>query len=330
MAQDKLRLLNEVQSLVGTICPDVDITKLTLRMEEVLSNYETHRKSYEELSEDIPEKVQMFISAMKIEGLSELTLEDYRIELGLFSAYCKKAVAQVTTSDIRNYLASLEGIMTSTLGKKLSVLKSFFGWLVREEVLLRDPTSKVKLPKKAKRLPKSLSVEELEIVRESCETLRERALIEVMYSTGCRLSEVANLKRSDINMQTMSARVVGKGDKERHVYLSSKAMYHLRKYLMDRLDDCEYLFVTVRKPIRQMSNASIQREIRIIEDRANINKKLTPHVFRHTFAQLSTDAGIDLSDLQQLMGHSNPATTLTYSMVSEERKQQAHRRYHVQ
>lgn len=330
MAQDKLRLLNEVQSLVGTICPDVDITKLTLRMEEVLANYETHRKSQEELSEDIPEKASMFISAMKIEGLSELTLDDYRIELGLFSDHCKKAVAQVTTIDIRNYLASLEGIMSSTLGKKLSVLKSFFGWLVREEVLLRDPTTKVKLPKKPKRLPKSLSVEELEIVREACETIRERAIIEVMYSTGCRLSEIANLKISDINMQTMSARVVGKGDKERHVYLSYKAMYHLRKYLMNRTDDCEYLFVTVRKPIRQLSNASIQREIRLIESRVNISKKITPHVLRHTFAQLSTDAGIDLADLQQLLGHSNPATTLTYSMVSEERKQQAHKRYHVQ
>ncbi|MEZ7173578.1 tyrosine-type recombinase/integrase [Sporosarcina sp. OR05] len=330
MAQDKIRLLNEVQSLVGTICPDVDITKLTLRMEEVLANYDTHRKSHEELSEDIPEKINMFISAMKIEGLSESTIADYQIELRLFAAHCKKAVAQVTTIDIRNYLASLDGIMTSTVGKKLSVLKSFFGWLVREEVLLRDPTAKVKLPKKAKRLPKSLSVEELEIVREACETDRERALIEVMYSTGCRLSEVANLKKSDINMQNMSARVVGKGDKERHVYLSYKAMYHLRKYLMGRLDDCEYLFVTVRKPIRQMSNASIQREIRIIESRVNISKKITPHVMRHTFAQLSTDAGIDLADLQQLLGHSDPATTLTYSMVSEERKQQAHKRFHMQ
>ena len=107
-------------------------------------------------------------------------------------------------------------------------------------------------------------------------------------------------------------------------------MYHLKKYLTSRLDDSDYLFVTSRKPIGQMSNASIQREIRIIEERAGITKKITPHVLRHTFAQLSTDAGIDLSDLQQLLGHSNPATTLTYSQVSEERKQQAHKRYHMQ
>lgn len=330
MAQDKLRLLNEVQYLVGIINPEVDINKLTIRMEEVLSNYDIHRKTTEQIGEDLPDNIKMFISAMRIEGLSAITLDDYQMELSLFSTSCKKAVAQITTMDIRSYLGSLEDVMTSTVGKKLSVLKSFFGWMVREEVLLRDPTSKVKLPKKPKRLPKSLSVEELEIVRESCKGLRERALIEVMYSTGCRLSEVANLKRSDIDMHSMSTKVVGKGDKERQVYLSYKAMYHLRKYLMNRLDDCEYLFVTVRKPIRQLSNDSIQREIKIIEERSGIAKRLTPHVLRHTFAQLSTDAGIDLADLQQLLGHSNPATTLTYSQVSEERKQSAHKRFHMQ
>lgn len=329
MTQDKLRLLNDVQSLVGTICPDVDINKLTIRMEEVLSNYEATRKTYEQLGEDLPEKVDMFISAMKIEGLSDLTIMDYQLELSLFTKHCKKAATQVTTIDIRSYLSSLDGIMSSTVGKKLSVLKSFFGWLVREEVLLRDPTIKVKLPKKPKRLPKSLTVEELEIVRDSCRTYRERALIEVMYSTGCRLSEVSNMKRSDINTQSMSVKVIGKGDKERHVYLSSKAMYHLQKYLMNRLDDCDYLFVTIRKPIRKMSDDSIQLEIRKIEKRSNIDKKISPHTFRHTFAQLSMDAGIDLADLQQLLGHSNPATSLMYSAVSEERKQQAHRRFHV-
>ncbi|MBO0602771.1 tyrosine-type recombinase/integrase [Sporosarcina sp. E16_3] len=330
MTTDRIRLLNDVQTMVSTICPDVDTTKLALRMEEILSNYNTSWRTHEQLSNDIPEKATLFLSSMKIEGLSEITLEDYESELRLFAVHCSKAVSQITTFDIRNYLASLDGIMASTVGKKLSVLKSFFGWLVREEVLLRDPTKKVKIPKKPKRLPRSLSVEELEIVRESCATLRERALVEVMYSTGCRLSEIANLKISDINMQSMSTRVVGKGDVERHVYLSYKSLYHLRKYLDKRADDCEYLFVSVRKPIRQLSNASIQREIRIIEGRADISKKITPHVLRHTFAQLSTDAGIDLSDLQQLLGHSNPATTLTYAMVSEERKQQAHKRYHVQ
>lgn len=330
MATDKLRMLNDIQTMFSTIYPDADELKLTIRLEEILSNYDLSWRTKEDLSNDIPEKILLFIGSMKLEGLSRVTLLDYERELRLFSEHYKGAVMQVTTHDIRKYLASLEGVKASTVGKKLSVLKSFFGWLVREEVLLRDPTSKIKIPKKPKRLPRSLSIEELENVRESCVSLRERALIEVMYSTGCRLSEIASLKISDIDLQGMSARAIGKGNVERYVYLSYKSIYHLQKYLNTRTDDCEYLFVSERRPIRQLSNASIQRELKKIEGRVGFDKKITPHVLRHTFAQLSTDAGIDLADLQQLLGHSDPATTLTYSAVSEERKQQAHRRFHVQ
>lgn len=135
---------------------------------------------------------------------------------------------------------------------------------------------------------------------------------------------------TDINMQNMSMKVIGKGNKERIVYLSFKALYHLNKYLKDRTDECESLFITLRKPYRGVGNRAIQREISKIEERVSISKKLTPHVMRHTFAQLSMDAGIELSDLQHLMGHSNPSTTLVYSNVSEERKQQAFKKYHVQ
>lgn len=138
------------------------------------------------------------------------------------------------------------------------------------------------------------------------------------------------MKKADINMQSMSMKVIGKGNKERVVYLSFKALYHLNKYLNNRTDDCDSLFITLRKPYRAVGNRAIQREIDKIESRVSISKKLTPHVMRHTFAQLSMDAGIELADLQHLMGHSNPGTTLIYSNVSEERKQQAFKKYHVQ
>jgi integrase/recombinase XerD len=248
----------------------------------------------------------------------------------MFIRYCQKATTLVTTTDIRNYLASYEKAKIGTVGQKLSVLKSFFGWLVKEEILLRDPTSKVKLPKKPKRLPKGLTIEELETIRESCVSLRQRALLEIMYSTGCRLSEISSMNRDDINVQSMNLKVIGKGDKERVVYLSFKALFHLKKYLNSRSDSCEALFVTERQQYRRMGNRAIQREIDKIERAANISKNLTPHIMRHTFATLSMDAGIELADLQHLMGHSNPSTTLVYSQVSEERKQQAFKKYHVQ
>jgi site-specific recombinase XerD len=324
------RLMNDLNVLVSTMFPDSDMNVLPVRLEEVLCNYNIERKSNLDLEKDIPEKIELYLAAKKLEGLSKKTLKGYKIELLVFSRYCQKATALVTTTDIRGYLASFDNIKISTAGQKLSVLKSFFGWMVKEEILLRAPTAKVNPPKKPKRLPKGLSIEELETVRESCKTLRQRALLEVMYSTGCRLSEIASMNREDINIQSMSLRVVGKGNKERVVYLSFKALFHMKKYLNSRTDDCEALFVTERQPYRRMGNRAIQRDIDKIEKAANISKKLHPHVMRHTFATLSMDAGIELADLQQLMGHSNPSTTLIYSQVSEERKQQAFKKYHVQ
>lgn len=128
----------------------------------------------------------------------------------------------------------------------------------------------------------------------------------------------------------MSAKVIGKGDKERVVYISFKALFHLKKYLKSRNDDSEALFATGKKPYHRMGIRAIQEEIDKIAQAAKIQKKLHPHVMRHTFASLSMDAGIELADLQHLLGHSNPATTLIYSSVSEERKQQAFKKYHVQ
>jgi integrase/recombinase XerD len=330
MTNDTARLANDLFVVMSTLAPDIETNKLEIRLEEVLSNYDIQRRTLKEIENDLKDKIEVFLASRKIEGLSERTLDNYKMELKMFSQTVNKACAHITTSDIRMYLASNKNWMISTVDTKLSVLKTFFSWLVKEEMLLRDPTAKIKAPKKPKRLPKALTVEELEIVRESCDTLRERALMEVMYSTGCRLSEIMNMKIKDINKQEMSLHVIGKGNKERIVYLSFKSMHHLRKYLKSRKDDCEYLFVTERRPARQMTNRTIERIIDKIQSRAALTKKLTPHVFRHTFATLAMENGADLADVQQLLGHEDPSTTLVYSHVSEERKKQAHKKYHVQ
>jgi site-specific recombinase XerD len=330
LINDTSRLTNDLLVIVSTIALDVEMNKLEVRLEEVLSNYTINRKTKKDIENDLNEKIEIFISARTIEGLSQRTIDGYIHELNMFAKYINKPVVQITTSDIRKYLASNTSWQIGTVDRKLSVIKTFLSWLVKEEMLIRDVSAKIKAPKKPKRLPKSLTIEELEIVRESCETLRERALMETMYSTGCRLSEIQNMKTMDVNIQEMSLRVIGKGDKERVVYLSFKALYHLRKYLKSRNDDCEYLFVTKRKPVHKMTTRSIERIVEKIEARAKISKKLTPHVFRHTFATLAMENGADLADVQTLLGHENPSTTLVYSQVSEERKKQAHKRYHVQ
>lgn len=334
MINDTARLMNDMNVVTSIISPDVDEVKLMYRLEEILSNYEIKRKSELDVEDDTAEKVDMFLAAKQLEGLSEVTLEGYLIELKMFCNFVNKGIVQIKTPDIRGYLASNKNWQVGTIDRKLSVLKSFFGWMVQEELLLRNPTTKIKSPKKPKRLPKALSVEELEIVRESCETNRERALVEVMYSTGCRLSEIANMKISDINYQDKSAKVIGKGNKERSVFFTFKALHHLNKYLNTRKEPLEgksdYLFIRERRPFNQLTGRSIQRAINKIEERVKLSKSLTPHVFRHTKATMMMNNGADIADVQHILGHEDPSTTLIYANVSEERKRQAHRRYHAQ
>lgn len=327
MGNDASRLQSDLRTIVTTLAPDIAPDLLDIRLEEVLYRYDIQHRATQDLDNDLQEKLDLFLSSKRLEGLSEKTLIDYELEITLFMRNNSKAVVQIQTPDIRSYLASLKNVDTSTIGKKLTVLKSFFGWMVREEILLRDPTSKIKQPKKKKRLPKGLTVQELELVREMCETKRERALIEVFYSTGCRLSELSSMDISEINWQEMSATVVGKGNKERIVYLTFLAVYHLKGYLDTRKDDCEAVFVSQRRPIRRMSNRSIQDEIDKIEKRSKLKKPLHPHVMRHTLAQNMLDNGASLEEVQHILGHSNIGTTQIYTNISEERKHQSHKRF---
>jgi len=327
---DAARLLNELEVVITTLVPSIDSVKLKIRLEEVIDNYKVNVKTTEQMENDLLDNIRLYISAKKLEGLSESTLSDYYRELIMFEYFVQKPTVRISTSDIRRYLASNDDVMASTNGKKLSVIKSFFSWMVDEEVILRNPSARIKQMKQPKRLPKALTAIELEQLREACLTLRERALIETMYSTGCRLSEVSGMKRGDVDWSNGSMSVIGKGNKERIVYMNPKAIYHLKRYLAECHEgenNSEYLFSTERRPYRKMQNKTIQDLVDKIAARTNIEKNVTPHVFRHTMATLAMENGIELGDLQQLLGHSNPGTTLRYAEVSEERKHIAHKRF---
>lgn len=330
MINDTARLMNDLSVVISVLAPEMNEIKMKMWVEEVLCNYQIEHKTQQNLEDDLQEHINKFLSAKSVKRLSIKTLEGYLIELRLFANHVDKPVVKITKEDINDYLSSKKEWSAGTVDKKLSNIKNFFSWLVNEGYLLKNPAATIDPPVKPKRLPKALSIDELELVRESCETIRERAIIEVMYSTGCRLSEVADMKIKDIIITEKKMKVIGKGDKERIVYLTSKSLYHLRKYLKSRNDDCEYLFVTERKPYRKLSNRTFKDIVDKVHQRTDIEMKITPHVFRHTKATLMRENGADISEIQEVLGHENVSTTLMYARVSEERKQQAHRRYHVQ
>ena len=324
------QLLSEITATIYEIFPFLDVEGTKTKLSTIVSKYYVQIVEPDKTHPDLHEKITLYLAAKSLDGLSKKTIENYRLELKIFSEKVKKKTQDITTSDIRVYLGSLNHLKMSTIGTKLSVLKSFFSWLSAEEIIQKDPTAKLKSPKIEKRLPKALTIEELELIRESCQTIRQRALVEVMYATGCRLAEVQQLNKNAINLQKMAMSVIGKGNKEREVYLSFKALYHLKKYLTSRTDDCEALMVTERKPYHRLSKRGIQREIEAIAKTAGLDKKVSPHVMRHTFATLTLNNGAELVAVQELLGHSSPETTLRYARITEERKHEQHKTYLVQ
>lgn len=330
MSTDTARMLQELEIITSTLLPESDTIKLKLRYEEIVNNYTINRRTPLSLENDMQDKIVLFLSARKLEGLSPLTIAGYEQELNKLNEFIGKPAIQISTPDLRNYLSSNDQWKPGTVSKKLSVIKTFFTWLVDEEILLKNPSSKIKQLKQPKRLPKAVNATELEMLRKGCETARERALLEVMYSTGCRLSEVSSMMVDKVDFASGAINVIGKGDKERIVYLNPRAIFYLEIYLEERKeneDDCEYLFTTVRRPYRQMKPKTIQDEVQKIKDRSEIGKNVHPHILRHTMATLAMENGIELGDLQQLLGHDNPSTTLRYASVSEERKKHAHKRF---
>ncbi|UII56697.1 tyrosine-type recombinase/integrase [Cytobacillus spongiae] len=322
------QMISEVTAYISELVP-INIEQVKNKLSSILAKYHVKKVEQTDIHPDLTEKIRLFLSAKKLEGLSPNTLHGYGIELNSFSKHLKKRAADITTAEIRVYLGQFEHLKLSSISKKLSVLKSMFGWLAAEEFIQRDPTTKIKPPKKEKRLPKALNIEELELLRESCKTSRQRAFLEILYATGCRLSEIHDLNRSDINYQTASSRVIGKGNKEREVYFSPKAMYHLRKYLMNRTDLEEALMITERKPYRRLSKRGIQREIAKIAQQAGLDKRISPHTLRHTFATLTLNNGADIAAVQALLGHEDPATTQIYAQLTEEKKRETHKKFLV-
>ncbi len=270
--------------------------------------------------------MESFIHTKKIEGLRQSTLDRYTLELKTFAKVVKKRTEDITTQDIRLYLGNYSNLKNSTISTKIYTLKSFFNWLTDEEIIIKNPTHNIKRPRKEKRLIKALSPEELEMVREGCETLRQKALVEVLYSTGCRLSELVDMNINDIDKAKQSATVIGKGNKERTVFFTWKTLRALNKYIDSRTDNNPALFVTERKPHNRLGGRAIQKEIDKIKIKANINKELHPHIFRHTIATHLLENGADVVMVQNILGHESVATTQIYTSLTEQLKEQTFRR----
>jgi integrase/recombinase XerD len=278
---------------------------------------------------DLPELAKIYLAAKKIEGLSDATLYNKHMYLRLFYAAVSKPTESVTANDIRVFLYNYQAerkISNSSVDGVRKALTSYFAWLSGEGYIERDPSKTIKPIKQEQKQRLSLSQMEMEYLRRACETLRETAIVEFLFSTGCRVSELANLKISDVDFQTDEVHLFGKGKKHRTSYLNAKAHVALEDYLKSRKDNDSSLFVRSRRPYVGMGTCAIENIIRTLNQRAGIAKKVTPHILRHTTATQAVGHGMPVQDVQKLLGHSNISTTMIYVETSDADVRSGHKK----
>lgn len=303
----------------------------------VAYNYDISKKTTEvatQNTEDMPQLLKTYLVCKKMEGLSEATLYNYGHCLKIFFNTLNKLPEQITANEIRVFLYKYQEerkISNRTLDKYREYISWFYQWACDEEYIERNPARAIKPIKHEVKPRQALSQIELEYLRKACTTPKEKAIIEVLYSTGCRISELVNLNKFDIDWNEKSVHLFGKGSKHRTSFLNAKAEVALHEYLETRMDAEECLFVSDRRPYHRIKSDALQKIVRTISERAsnNIGKHVTPHVLRHTTATTAIRNGMSVEDISKLLGHEKIDTTMIYAKTSMANVQAGHKKYIV-
>ncbi|GGA60781.1 site-specific tyrosine recombinase XerD [Ornithinibacillus halotolerans] len=285
-----------------------------------------------------------FFHYLQIErGLSENTLKSYKRDLHRYTEKMKKtdhaSWNEITRTDIISFLYQLkdEGKSSATIARTISSIRQFHHFLLREDIVKHDATLHIETPKKERKLPDVLSLEEVDKLLDIQGTtpldIRNKAMLELMYATGLRVSELVSLKIDDLHLTMGFVRCTGKGSKERIVPLGEVAEQALETYLkksrtilIKKNKEERSLFVNQHG--RPLSRQGFWKILKKLTDEANISKDITPHTLRHSFATHLLENGADLRAVQEMLGHSDISTTQIYTHVSKSRLKDMYKAYH--
>jgi integrase/recombinase XerD len=278
-----------------------------------------------------PALLDAFCDALWLEdGLSKNTIASYRADLLQLAGFLHGKLLEAKEEQLFGFLASRKG-KASSAARMVSTLKRFYQYCLRERRIPADPTIRLDPPKRAPRFPKSLSEDDVEALLGAPDTaselgLRDRAMLETLYATGLRVSELVSLKTFEVNLNSGVVRVMGKGSKERLVPLGEEAVDWIAKYMQSRKKASNTLFITARGG--GMTRQAFWQLIGRYGRRAVPGKKLSPHVLRHAFATHLINHGADLRVVQMLLGHADISTTQIYTHVARERLKALHAKHH--
>jgi|SRR5215813_443060 len=282
-----------------------------------------------------------FFSYLRVEkGLSSNTLTAYRNDLEKlkkFATSLEKELVTIESQDIQSFIKYLHdsGLEVKSVARALVTVRNFYKFLLLDGYLKRDPTENIESPKSWQSLPKFLIKEEVELLLSSPNTatdigVRDKAMLEVLYATGLRVSELINLKLSDLDLDLGVLTTLGKGSKERTVPLGKSAIEWIKKYLsirhrIHKNSNSNYIFIN--KKGESLNRQTFWKIIVDYGKQANIGH-ITPHLLRHSFATHLLENGADLRSVQMMLGHKDITTTQIYTHITNERLKQIHKKFH--
>ena len=281
----------------------------------------------------MPEPLRFFLAAKTVEQKSARTVSMYRCVLSGFFASVAKPVREITTNDIRDYLSMRKqaGNKSVTVGNIRRVLSSFFEWCALEGLIPANPVRRIASIKAEKSPRKAMKRIELEYLRNACGNIRDKALVDFLYSTGVRVSELCNARIENIDWEKKAVLIEhGKGDVTRWTYLNPESEVSLRAYLESRHDDSPFVFSPARgnspRPVAPRTvQSAIDRIVATSGKRYSV--KISPHIFRHTIATVLLRNGMPVEQVQRFLGHANINTTMIYAEVRDEDVRRAHSMY---
>ena len=305
-------------SRLSPVLPEDHLQEVLRALDDMGQSWEFTPKSTAIITAGgLPEEVRNYLACKSIENIRKGTLRNYFYLLRTFFDIVRLPVDRITAADVRRFLGWYKmnrNVTNDTLNHKRIILNSFFEWCADEYPEIRNPMRHIKPIKceDPERLP--MTALELEKVRKSCCTVREKALVDFLYSTAARVSEVCDLNLDDISFTDHTVHIrCGKGGKGRTTYMNAEAEVSLRSYLDTRTDDNPYLFVSVHAPHSRIGKRAVEVEIQKIVSRCELSVHVTPHIFRHTAASLALQRGMPIDQVQKWLGHAKIQTTLRYA-----------------
>ena len=332
---DKERIANDILAQLkyeGKL-DDKQLSMLSSTLENTLGKYnvEAEKTSQDEIMKENQEILEMFISAKRIEARSASTLYNYQNEVQKLCVLINKPIREMTTNDIRRYMdyrKTHDNLQNASMHNVRMYLMSFFKWCCIEEICSHNPLSKIGVLRTQTKVKEALTEEDVERVRCACKNERDLAIIDMLSSSGMRVSELCGIKKTDVNFDDCSVKITGKGNKQRIAFFSARCKVHVMYYLESRDDDSPYLFVSLKKPHRKLERSAIEFLLREISKQSGVDHlHLYPHLMRHTFATHLYEKGASIDKIQRLMGHVESSTTQIYIKDNHETNKMAYKMY---